>query len=70
VRERKSSLNPARHTLRQMNTLPLLPSHMFGNDTPKEEEDGNSKKAHVYVPLEHLDRLCLLCESLSGLPQP
>ncbi|KAJ1490884.1 hypothetical protein T484DRAFT_1934491, partial [Baffinella frigidus] len=51
---------------RQMNTLPLLPSHMFGDDQPKEEEDGNSKKAHVYVPLKHLDQLCLLCESLSG----
>ena len=48
---------------RQMNTLPLLPSHMMGNDKPVDEEEA---KANPPIPMEHLDRLCLLCEGLSG----
>ena len=52
--------------------LPLVDSHMMGDDKPRHhpnegppDAEGNLA-APVSVPLKRLDRLCLLCESLAG----
>ena len=52
--------------------LPLVDSHMMGDDKPRHhrnegppDAEGNLA-APVSVPLTRLDRLCLLCESLAG----
>ena len=51
--------------------LPLVDSHMMGDDkmhharTGAPDADGYLDSP-VYRPLKRLDRLCLMCESLSG----
>ena len=50
---------------KMFDALPMYPSHMMGDDDKSKNKYGDHPSG-LAVPGHQLDRLCLLCESLSG----